>query len=234
MIRGYDLSSAQSDVAWDKVSPDIAFVLIKHGNGNDSPDSMRDRHWDAAQGSGRKCLPYHLIFPLGHIDPVACAEAHFALRGIRCTHAVDFEWPTRKDWTKYRPDGSLWWKVDGKSMRDWTIPYGSRLAGLSGKRPLLYTFPDFWWPQDGVAGNLDSRFLSVFDLWAADYRAQGRVPADGESPRPWPPWAGWTVWQHSGDRIGNGPALTLPGGAVVDGDVVPDQATLDELVREVA
>lgn len=71
------------------------------------------------------------------------------------------------------------------ALIDWTHRYLNTVQALTGRVPIIYTYPRFW--QTAMA---DSNQFTRYPLWIADYRGN-----DGpEVPGGWPTW---TFWQTS-------------------------------------
>ncbi|MBF6437653.1 glycoside hydrolase family 25 protein [Nocardia cyriacigeorgica] len=69
------------------------------------------------------------------------------------------------------------------ALIDWTHRYLNTVQALTGRVPIIYTYPNFW--RTAMA---DSDQFHRYPLWIADYRGnpQPEVPGD---------WPAWTFWQ---------------------------------------
>lgn len=69
------------------------------------------------------------------------------------------------------------------ALVDWTHRYLNTVRALTGRTPIIYTYPNFWRTAMG-----DSNQFHEFPLWIADYagKAQPQVPGG---------WPTWTFWQ---------------------------------------
>ncbi|WP_028478341.1 glycoside hydrolase family 25 protein [Nocardia sp. CNY236] len=69
------------------------------------------------------------------------------------------------------------------ALIDWTRRYLTTVRALTGRVPIIYTYPAFW--RSAMA---DTTEFSDHPLWIADYR---------DNPHPEVPggWAAWTFWQ---------------------------------------
>jgi lysozyme len=69
------------------------------------------------------------------------------------------------------------------ALIDWTRRYLTTVRVLTGRVPIVYTYPNFW--RTAMA---DTSEFSEYPLWIADYRgnAQPEVPGG---------WPAWTFWQ---------------------------------------
>lgn len=82
------------------------------------------------------------------------------------------------------------------ALIDWTQRYLNTVQSLTGRTPIIYTYPNFW--KSAMANT--NRFTR-YPLWIADYRG-GRGP---EVPGGWP---AWTFWQQT-DK-GRIPGIGVP------------------------
>ncbi|NUS42675.1 MAG: glycoside hydrolase family 25 protein [Mycobacteriaceae bacterium] len=72
------------------------------------------------------------------------------------------------------------------ALIDWTRRYLAVVATLTGRAPIIYTYPNFW--RKAMANTTE---FSQYPLWIADYNGR-------ESPGPLPGgWRTWTFWQHT-------------------------------------
>jgi GH25 family lysozyme M1 (1,4-beta-N-acetylmuramidase) len=215
-IRGYDLSIAQGTLTsahWQALAatPDLRFVSLRAGNGNEAPDPSFAGNWIQARNADLVVQAYAPLFPLrpdgNHADraPEAQAEEHFRVaRGVgmgprELAPAVDLEWPPPEQWTAHNIDAAF---IVGSAAT-----YGRRMTVLTGRRPYLYVYPYYW--RELVAqlphADLVDELAAIYDLWAAEYGVPG--------PYLLAPWTSIDFWQRSG---GGG---HLPNGAHVDEDV---------------
>ncbi|WP_280476765.1 glycoside hydrolase family 25 protein [Nocardia asiatica] len=69
------------------------------------------------------------------------------------------------------------------ALINWTRRYLTTVQALTGRVPIVYTYPNFW--RTAMA---DTSEFSEYPLWIADYRgnAQPEVPGG---------WPAWTFWQ---------------------------------------
>lgn len=200
MINGIDISSVQSNVDFKAVAASgVKFVIFKCGNGNDGSDPNYSRSLAAAQAVGLLCATYHFVYPLPPDtthptrDPVLQAEMHYKACKTDVV-AIDIEWPEVQDFAK--------WGCGPKQINDWCLRYLKRYTELSGKKPIIYTYPYF-----AKAINFSQEFAE-YPLWIASY---GKDKPDIPNP-----WNNYVIWQTTG---GGG---KLPNGAPVDTDVVKD------------
>jgi lysozyme len=69
---------------------------------------------------------------------------------------------------------------------DWTHRYLNTVQALTGRQPIIYTYPNFWRTQ--MANTTE---FNHYPLWIADYNGQS-------APGPLPGgWSNWTFWQYT-------------------------------------
>lgn len=80
---------------------------------------------------------------------------------------------------------------DGKGLPaaqviDWTHRYLNTVQALTGRQPIIYTYPNFWRTQ--MANTTE---FNHYPLWIADYNGRS-------APGPLPGgWSNWTFWQYT-------------------------------------
>ncbi|WP_227979154.1 glycoside hydrolase family 25 protein [Nocardia spumae] len=79
------------------------------------------------------------------------------------------------------------------ALIDWTHRYLSTVQALTGRVPIVYTYPRFW--QTAMA---DSDQFHQYPLWIADYRGNPQPEVPGG-------WPAWTFWQTTDS--GNVPGI---------------------------
>lgn len=85
------------------------------------------------------------------------------------------------------------------ALIDWTHRYLNTVQALTGRQPIIYTYPRFW--QTAMA---DTNQFTAYPLWIADYRGNDQPEVPGG-------WPNWTFWQttSSGNIPGIGGAVDL-------------------------
>ena len=76
--------------------------------------------------------------------------------------------------------------LDAPALIDWTHRYLNGVQALTGRVPIIYTYPNFW--RTAMA---DSNAFTRYPLWIADYNGKD---APGPLPGGWP---AWTFWQYT-------------------------------------
>lgn len=199
LIKGIDVSVIQGIVDFTKVAAEgVQFVVCRCGVGNSGKDSTYDRNMANAKAAGLQVMAYHFVYPLPpqagnpSRDPHVQAKMHAGYANGALA-ACDLEWPTNVDWAK--------WGCSAAQIGEWALEYLQAYEGLTGVKPLVYTYPDF-----AHHVNLPPA-IANYPLWIASYAPTPLIPA---------PWTDWAIWQDTG---GGG---KLPNGAPVDTDKVRD------------
>ena len=82
------------------------------------------------------------------------------------------------------------------ALADWLHRYLNTVQGLTGRRPIIYTYPVFW--KTAMANTSD---FSQYPLWIADYRGNPQPEVPGG-------WNTWTFWQYTSS--GSVPGIAGP------------------------
>jgi len=205
LIKGIDVSIIQGNIDWQAVvASGIQFCIMRCGVGNGGIDSNYAKNVAGAKAAGIKVACYHFIYPLPTIpsqplrDPIKQAQYHFnaSLGELTC---VDCEWPAPQDWSK--------WGCNSAQLNQWMLTYLQEYERLSGRKPLIYTYPN-WADNVGFQAA-----FSQYPLWIASYQANPDIPH---------PWSDWVLWQNTG---GGGHLPTT--GAPVDTDLAKDLSLWD-------
>jgi lysozyme len=207
MLLGYDVSSVQGKVPWDKVAADprFKFAIVKCYTGNDGKDPFYMVNIEAARGAGLRVGAYYFAYPLPHLDPKDQARNFFAVCGGIGTQPgdlppiLDAEWPA--------PEGFAKWNCTPQQVREWVLACLQEMERLWGVTPMVYSYP-YW--EASVHTELLPE-LARFPLHQANYEYNGKIPPEGYSPKVAKPWDKATIVQFDG----NG-GLKLPNGADVD------------------
>lgn len=79
----------------------------------------------------------------------------------------------------------------------WTQTWLSRVRSATGRTPMIYTYPNFWWTSMA-----DTTAFAHYPLWWASYTGTGSpIPVPGG-------WSGWAIWQYTAN--GSVPTATGP------------------------
>lgn len=206
MYKGIDISAVQGsnvDFTWLKNNGQ-SFVINRCYVGNEGRDGLYPSNMQRGKDAGLYMAAYNFIYPLPNDnnpqhkgrDPLEQAQIHFdAVGGLTEQVAVDAEWPQPgPDWQK--------WGVSAFFINDWVLKYLERYTQLSGRKPLVYTYPFF-----AKAVNF-SPDITQYPLWIASYTNSPVIPN---------PFTDWAIWQNSG-----GTQMKLPNGIPVDTDIAKD------------
>ncbi|WP_280264301.1 glycoside hydrolase family 25 protein [Nocardia wallacei] len=71
------------------------------------------------------------------------------------------------------------------ALIDWTHRYLNTVQALTGRVPIVYTYPTFW--KTAMA---DTNEFTRYPLWIADYRGNDQPEVPGG-------WPTWTFWQQT-------------------------------------
>lgn len=69
------------------------------------------------------------------------------------------------------------------ALIDWTHRYLNTVQALTGRTPIVYTYPNFW--KSAMANSTE---FTRYPLWIADYRGNEQPEVPGG-------WPAWTFWQ---------------------------------------
>jgi len=217
-IKGCDVSDVQGEVDFHwLVQQGFQFVIVKCFTGNDGKDSKYDENVAKARAAGLKVAAYHFIYPLptddAHPtrDPKVQAKLHYDAAGDVSVVACDLEWPVPQEWATK-------WNVNANFIKQWTLTYLAEYERLSGKRMILYTYPNF---AQILQLSANPEFAQ-YPLWIASYTNPPTIPH---------PWTDYVLWQDGGGTSGH--KLTLPNGIPVDSDVAKDLSLWDTTNTEV-
>ncbi|WP_405178780.1 glycoside hydrolase family 25 protein [Nocardia sp. NBC_01377] len=73
--------------------------------------------------------------------------------------------------------------LDPAGLIDWTHRYLNTVRTLTGRMPIIYTYPNFW--KSAMA---NTNVFTAYPLWIADYRGNDQPEVPGG-------WPAWTFWQ---------------------------------------
>lgn len=194
--HGYDISALQSDnFSWQAiVDAGISFIIARNGIGSNQLDGLYSKNVIGAKSMNLAFGCYNVIYPLNNDNPAAEAQYHYkASEGM--PSFVDLEFPTVPMWPSY--------KITANSIYQWTLAYMQEYEALSGVRPILYSYPNFF---EALA--LPQSFADTYKLWIASYTQVPLIPK---------PFSDYVVWQTAG-----GNTARLSNGLEVDTDVCKD------------
>jgi len=182
-ITGPDVASYQhpggSSIDWSQVKNsgrNFAFVKATEGTGYVNPYFGAD--WAAIQANGMVRGSYHYAKPDSSPTSAAAQARYFvATAGVMHTSGdlapvLDLE-----------ETGGL----SPSQLVTWVHAWLSTITALTGRTPIIYTYPYFW---RSAMGN-DTGFTG-YPLWIADYNGGSapNTPLIGG-------WSSWTFWQYT-------------------------------------
>ncbi len=180
-VHGVDVSRWQGDIDWVKLRTQGAnFAYIKATDGGDHLDPMFRKNWRAAKAAGIKRGAYHFFYWCR----VASQQADWFIRNVpkeadALPPVIDVEW---------NGDSSCKRRPSPAQVREKMQVFMDRLEQHYGKRPIIYTAPDFY------DDNLKGAFTN-YPFWL---RAVAQHPSKVYPGRP------WTFWQYSGSGLSQG------------------------------
>lgn len=186
MIEGIDVSIVQTGTIWPQVADaGFRFAFIKASEGIGYRDPTFDKHRKGATDSSLVCGAYHFA---RFNNPES--EAKWFWAACEQLGYNQFELPPVCDLEAQPPSG---WKPP--QVMAWLKAFMATLAGLSQRKPILYTGP-YYWQLHGMP----EEWLLDHPLWVAQYSRTGPWhPGPNERPNVPHPWGDWTLWQYSGN-----------------------------------
>lgn len=180
-VHGTDVSKYQGPVDWKQAKESgISFAFVKATEGGDRVDDLFAEHWRATRAVGVPRSAYHFFY----FCRPASEQAEWFIRHVprergMLPPTLDMEWNAASPSCKLRPDA----ETVRSEMRVWL----SMVERHYGKRPIIYTSPDFFednglsafrgyqfWLRS-VAGHPTTRYGShPFAFW--QYTGTGVVP----------------------------------------------------------
>jgi lysozyme len=162
-VEGFDVSSYQKKIDWQKVAASKTFVFVKATEGTVLADSSFSSNWAGAKAAGLLRGACHFFRP--RLDPVAQAE--FFLSNITAGElpaVLQVEALDTASGARLVESAAVW------------IEYVTARYG----RPLIYTLPGFWQTLPR------SKIAQEADLWVADWDADTPTKLTN-----WPGWSFW-------------------------------------------
>lgn len=168
-VEGVDVSHWQGTIDWRAVrGAGIGFAFIKATEGGTFTDPAFAANWSAAGAAGVRRGAYHYFRP--SVD--AAAQAQNFLRVVQLGPG---DLPAVLDVETSEGVAS---DALIRAVRTWL----ETVERATGKRPIVYTYPDFW--NRGVGGA-----VGTYPLWIATYGRDAPIVPAG--------WSEWTFWQYS-------------------------------------
>ncbi len=178
-VHGIDISRWQGDIDWITAKrAGVSFAFIKATEGGDVADP---KYWTHHQGAKRAGVPYG-AYHYYYFCRSAAEQARWFIQNVprdygALPHVLDMEWtPTSRTCTK-RPDG--------RTVRAEAKVFLDMLQAHYGKRPIIYTTPDFY-RETGIGTMRGETF------WLRSVAGH---------PSKVYPGARWTFWQYTGTGL---------------------------------
>ncbi|MGL4199660.1 MAG: glycoside hydrolase family 25 protein, partial [Allorhizobium sp.] len=180
-VHGVDVSRWQGNIDWATLrSQGANFAYIKATDGGDHLDPMFHTNWKRAKEAGVKRGAYHFFYWCR----VASEQADWFIRNVpRDPDAL----PPVID-VEYNGESSCRFRLSPEKAREKMQVFMDRLERHYGKRPVIYTAPDFY------KDNLRGQFLD-YPFWQRSVAAHpSKIYPDRK----------WVFWQYSGSGLSQG------------------------------
>ncbi len=180
-VHGVDVSRWQGEINWAKLrSQGANFVYIKATDGGDHLDPMFKRNWRAAGEAGLRRGAYHFFYWCR----TAGEQADWFIRNVPRVEGalppvIDVEWNGKSRCRKRHSRARVLEKMQ---------VFMDRLERHYGRRPIIYTAPDFY------RDNLRGQFLD-YPFWLRSVAAHPAKVYPGRK---------WVFWQYSGSGLSHG------------------------------
>ena len=180
-VHGVDVSRWQGDIDWMKLRTQGAnFAFIKATDGGDHLDPMFQKNWRRAKEAGIKRGAYHFFYWCR----VASSQAEWFIRNVpkdpdALPPVIDAE---------YNGESSCKKRLSRAKYVEKIKVFAEMLERHYGKRPIIYTAPDFY--EDNLSGE-----LTEYPFWLRSVAAH---------PSKRYPNRRWTFWQYSGSGLSHG------------------------------
>lgn len=178
---GPDVSSYQhprgASIDWQAVrSTGASFAIVKASEGTTYRNGFFRADWTGARTAGLVRGAYHFARPARPLVASAVAQAK-AFVSVAGTTLEPGALPPILD---LEVSGGL----RPAELVAWATAWLDTAAQLSGRTPVIYTYPSFW--PTAMGG---SRAFGAYPLWLASYSATPRGLPSG--------WRAWTLWQST-------------------------------------
>jgi lysozyme len=180
-VHGVDVSRWQGNIDWMKLRTQGAnFAFIKATDGGDHLDPMFQKNWRRAKEAGIKRGAYHFFYWCR----VASSQAEWFIRNVpkdpdALPPVIDAE---------YNGESSCKKRLSRAKYVEKIKVFAEMLERHYGKRPIIYTAPDFY--EDNLAGE-----LKEYPFWLRSVAAH---------PSKRYPNRRWVFWQYSGSGLSHG------------------------------
>lgn len=178
-IHGLDVSRFQGEIDWRKVrASGIEFAFLKATEGGDLLDPSFETNWRQARRSGVRRGAYHFYYFCRPAED----QARWFIRnvprdGAALPPVLDLEWNPFSPTCTFRPEPAV---VRSEARRFLDI-----LERHYGKRPIIYTTPEFY-EQTGIGRLRGTQF------WLRSVAAHPSTIYPGQA---------WSFWQYTGTGL---------------------------------
>ncbi|WP_416798851.1 GH25 family lysozyme [Ciceribacter azotifigens] len=180
-VHGVDVSRWQGDIDWMKLRTQGAnFAYIKATDGGDHLDPMFKTNWRRAKDAGLKRGAYHFFYWCR----TAGEQAEWFIRNVpRDPDAL----PPVID-VEYNAESSCKRRLSTAKIHEKMQVFMDMLERHYGKRPIIYTAPDFY--DDHLEGA-----FREYPFWLRSVAAHPSKVYPGRK---------WLFWQYSGSGLSHG------------------------------
>ena len=185
-ITGPDVSGWQhpsgAAINWGAVKADgQSFTFVKATEGNFYQNPYFSSDWSGSLSAGLVRGAYHFARPSTTAgSAVAQANYFVAKAGTQDTAG------TLPPVLDLEVSGGL----SSSQLITWTAAWLARVQALTGRKPIIYSYPYFW-----TSNMANTTAFSSYPLWIAGYSSE---------PGPLGGWAHWTFWQYSSSKYISG------------------------------
>lgn len=178
-VHGIDVSRYQGAIDWARArASGVSFAFLKATEGGDVVDTAFDDNRNGARRAGVRWGAYHFFY----FCRPAEEQARWFIRNVprdpsAMPHVLDLEWNHRSPTCRLRPDGA--------TVRREARLFLDILERHYGRRPIVYTTPDFY-KESGIGK------LGGTQFWL---RSVAGHPSETY------PGARWTFWQYTGTGV---------------------------------
>lgn len=178
-VHGLDVARFQGPINWRRArAAGISFAFIKATEGGDLLDPMFQDHRRGAKRAGVRWGAYHFFY----FCRPAAEQAEWFIRNVprdasALPHVLDMEWNPYSPTCTRRPDGA--------TVRREARIFLDALEAHYGRRPIIYTTPDFY-KQTGIGR------VSGTEFWLRAVAAHPSKVYPGKR---------WTFWQYTGTGV---------------------------------
>jgi GH25 family lysozyme M1 (1,4-beta-N-acetylmuramidase) len=193
-VTGPDVSGWQhapgTTVDWSAVKAGgHDFTFVKATEGGTFTNAYFAGDWQAVSAAGLYRGAYHYARPSAAAGSAAAQASYFAT--VIGNQSLPMTLPPTLDMEE---SGGL----SPAALVAWTRTFLTTLQSLTGRTPIIYTYPYFW--RTAMAG---STSFTSYPLWIASY---------GTAAPPTLGWPRWTFWQYSSTSTVRG----IPGAGAID------------------